>query len=137
MLAAMTDRPTAQPLLPDIAMTVTFVSEAKKFAFAARHDTGESVYISPMLAELAGLDRKSAGRVLVATIASNVDDIGAASSTPWRVMSWGRQDDVARGETAPHLVDGEISAIRRDLEDALATLDKLRVQIEQAIAKLT
>ena len=39
-----------------------------------------------MLAELAGLDRKSAGRVLVATIAANVDDIGSTTTTPWRVM---------------------------------------------------
>src|SRR6185436_12407751 len=37
----------------------------------------------PMLAELAALDRKSAGRVLVATIAANVDDIGSTTRTPW------------------------------------------------------
>jgi hypothetical protein len=48
-----------------------------------------------MLAELAGLDRKSAGRVLVATIAANADDIGSATSTPWRVMSWESRVEVA------------------------------------------
>jgi hypothetical protein len=85
-----------------------------------------------MLAEQAGLDRKSAGRVLVATIAANVDDIGATSTTPWRVMSW-----EPRGEAAPHLVDGEIVTLRNELEDALVTIDKLRVCIEQAISKLT
>jgi hypothetical protein len=85
----------------------------------------------PMLAELAGLDRKSAGRVLVATIAANVDDIGSTSTTPWRVMSW-----EPRGEAAPHLVDGEIVTLRNELEDALVTIDKLRACIEQAISKL-
>jgi hypothetical protein len=131
MLANMTDAPSHPPLIPTVAMTITFVSEAKKFAFAARHDTGESVYISPMLAELAGLDRKSAGRVLVATISANVDDIGATSSTPWRVMSW-----EPRGDAAPHLVDGEIVTLRNELQDALVTVDKLRSQIEQALSKL-
>jgi hypothetical protein len=130
-LANMTDQPTTPPLLPSIPMTVTFVSEAKKFAFAARHDTGESVYISPMLAELAGLDRKSAGRVLVATISANVDDIGSTTTTPWRVMSW-----EARVEVAPHLVDGEIADLRADLESALDTIDKLRTCIEHALRKL-
>ena len=84
-----------------------------------------------MLAEQAGLDRKSAGRVLVATISANVDDIGATSSTPWRVMSW-----EPRGDAAPHLVDGEITTLRNELEDALILIDKLRGQIEQAITKL-
>ena len=64
-----------------------------------------------MLAELAGLDRKSAGRVLVATIAANVDDIGSTTTTPWRVMSW-----EPRAEAAPHLVDGEVTELRADLE---------------------
>jgi hypothetical protein len=118
-------------LIPNIAMTVTFVSEGKRFAFAARHDTGESVYVSPMLAEQAGLDRKSAGRVLAATISANVDDMGASSTTPWRVMSWERH-----GTPAPHLVDGEIVTLRNELEDALVTLDKLRAQLVEAIAKL-
>jgi hypothetical protein len=85
----------------------------------------------PMLAEQAGLDRRSAGRVLVATISANVDDMGASSTTPWRVMSW-----ELRAKVAPHLVDGEISAMRAELEAALATLDKLRTQLEAAIAKL-
>jgi hypothetical protein len=84
-----------------------------------------------MLAEQAGLDRKSAGRVLAATIAANVDDMGASSTTPWRVMSW-----EPRGTTAPHLVDGEIVTLRNELEDALVTVDKLRACIEQAISKL-
>jgi hypothetical protein len=132
MLAHMIDTPTNPPLIPNIAMTVTFVSEPKKFAFAARHDTGESVYISPMLAELTGLDRKSAGRVLVGTIAANTDEMGSQSTTPWRVMSW-----EPRTDAAPHLVDGEISAMRHDLEDMLATVDKLRDQIEQAITRLS
>ena len=84
-----------------------------------------------MLAELAGLDRKSAGRVLVATIAANVDDIGSTTSTPWRVMSWEPRQDAA-----PHLVDGEITTMRNDLQEALVMIDKLRAQLEQAIAKL-
>ena len=84
-----------------------------------------------MLAEQAGLDRKSAGRVLVATIAANVDDVGATTTTPWRVMSW-----EPRGDAAPHLVDGEIATLRNELEDALVLVDKLRGQIEQAITKL-
>ena len=68
----------------------------------------------PMLAELAGLDRKSAGRVLTATISPNVDDIGSTTTTPWRVMSW-----ETNREVAPHLVDGEVTAMRADLEAAL------------------
>jgi hypothetical protein len=131
MLANMTDAPSRPPLIPAVAMTVTFVSEAKKFAFCARHDTGESVYVSPMLAEQAGLDRKSAGRVLAATISANVDDIGATSTTPWRVMSWEPRQDAA-----PQLVDGEVSALRADLEHALATLDTLRACLEHALRKL-
>lgn len=131
MQAAMTDPPSSPPLISNIAMTVTFVSEAKKFAFCARHDTGESVYVSPMLAELAALDRKSAGRVLVATIAANVDDIGSTTTTPWRVMSW-----ESRQAAAPHLVDGEVAALRTDLEHALETLDKLRACIEHVLRKL-
>ena len=85
----------------------------------------------PMLAELAGLDRKSAGRVLVATIAANVDDIGSTTSTPWRVMSWEIRQDVA-----PHLVNGEIAAMRADLQDALALVDQLRTRLEAALTKL-
>ena len=84
-----------------------------------------------MLAELAGLDRKSAGRVLVATISANVDDIGSTTTTPWRVMSW-----ETGGTSAPHLVDGEIAALRTDLEDALVLVDQLRARIEHALAKL-
>jgi cobalamin-dependent methionine synthase I len=85
----------------------------------------------PMLAELAGLDRKSAGRVLVATIAANVDDIGSTTTTPWRVMSWEIRQDVA-----PHLVDGEVTALRADLDDALAIIDQLRARLEAARTKL-
>lgn len=125
MLAAMTTAEPTPTLLHAVAMTVTFVSETKRFAFCARHDTGESVYVSPMLAELAGLDRKSAGRVLHATIATNIDDMGASSSTPWRVMSWGRHVDVAHddgegGGGPPTLADGDtVEALRADLETAL------------------
>jgi hypothetical protein len=85
-----------------------------------------------MLAELASLDRKSAGRALVATIAANVDDIGATTSTPWRVMSW----ESGGANVAPHPVDGEITELRADLEDALATLDKLRARLDHALRKL-
>jgi len=86
-----------------------------------------------MLAELAALDRRSAGRALVATIAANVDDIGATTSTPWRVMSW-----ESGGTAAPNnLVDGEITELRADLEDALATLDKLRARLDHALRKLS
>jgi cobalamin-dependent methionine synthase I len=84
-----------------------------------------------MLAEQAGLDRKSAGRVLVATIAANVDDIGSTTTTPWRVMSWEIRQDVA-----PHLVDGEITELRADLDDALAIIDQLRARLEAARTKL-
>jgi hypothetical protein len=106
---------TAPTLLHAVPMTVTFVSETKRFAFCARHDTGESVYVSPMLAELAGLDRKSAGRVLTATIAANIDDMGASSSTPWRVMSWTQGAD---GVTPASSQAGS-ERLRADLEAAL------------------
>jgi hypothetical protein len=81
---------------------------------------------------LAGLDRKSAGRVLVATIAPNTDELGAASTTPWRVLSW-----EPRGEAAPHLVDGEIVTLRNELEEMRRTLDQVRDQLSQAIQRLT
>jgi hypothetical protein len=84
-----------------------------------------------MLAELASLDRKSAGRALTATIAANVDDIGATTSTPWRVMSWESGANVA-----PHPVEGEITGLRADLEDALVTLGELRARLEHALRKL-
>ena len=84
-----------------------------------------------MLAELAGLDRKSAGRVLVATIAANVDDIGSTTSTPWRVMSW-----ESRQTAAPQLINGEVAALRADLEHALETIDQLRTCIEHILRKL-
>ena len=58
-----------------------------------------------MLTELTGLDRKSAGRVLVATIAPNTDDIGSAFNTPWRLLSW-----EPRGDVAPHLVDEKMAS---------------------------
>lgn len=131
MLAVMTHTPAHEPLIASVPMTVTFVSETKKFAFLARHDTGESVYVSPMLAEQAGLDRKSAGRVLVATIAANVDDVGANSSTPWRVMSW---ETSARD--APRLVENEVDILRADLEEARRAIDQLRLAIDRALARL-
>ena len=46
-------------------------------------------------------------------------------------MSW-----EPRAEAAPQLVDGEVTELRADLEDALVTLDKLRACIEHVIAKL-
>ena len=86
----------------------------------------------PMLAELASLDRKSAGRVLVATIAANVDDIGSPRPARPGASCRGRSGR----RVAPHLVDGEITALRADLEDALATLDKLRARLDHALRKL-
>lgn len=124
------DRPSDQ-LTPHCAMTVTFVSDVKKFAFCARHDTGESVYVSPLLAELAGLDRKSAGRVLVATVSANTDDVGSSSTTPWRVLSWEPRTDVA-----PHLVDGEITTLRNDLEEMKLLAEQLCDRIDRAIQRL-
>jgi hypothetical protein len=84
------------------------------------------------VAELAGLDRKSAGRVLVATVSANTDELGSASTTPWRVLSW-----EPRGTAAPHLVDGEIVTLRNELEEMRRTLDQVRDQLNQAIQRLT
>ena len=41
-----------------------------------------------------------------------------------------------RQAAAPHLVDGEIAALRADLEHALETLDQLRTCIEHVLRKL-
>jgi uncharacterized iron-regulated protein len=84
-----------------------------------------------MLAEQAGLDRKSAGRVMVATIAANVDEAGINSATPWRVMSW---ETAARD--APRLVENEVDILRADLEEARRTIDQLRLAIDRALARL-
>jgi hypothetical protein len=127
-LALMTE--PAPTLLHAVAMTVTFVSETKRFAFCARHDTGESVYVSPMLAELAGLDRKSAGRVLTATIAANIDDMGASSSTPWRVMSWAQDADAVGMKPAAQLAGSEQASLRADLE---AALDLIRSALSRLV----
>jgi hypothetical protein len=80
--------PTERPVLvPDVEMTVTFYSERKHFAFAARHDTGASCYISPMLAEQVGLDRDDAGRVLVGTLATNTVFLCYSDPTASRRLS--------------------------------------------------
>jgi hypothetical protein len=84
-----------------------------------------------MLAEQAGLDRKSAGRVMVATIAANVDEAGINSSTPWRVMSWETSTPAT-----PRLVEGEVDILRADLEEARRTIDQLRLAIERALTRL-
>jgi len=84
-----------------------------------------------MLAEQAGLDRKSAGRVMIATIAANIDDMGASSSTPWRVMSW----ETSAHDT-PRLVENEVDILRADLEDARRAIDQLRLTIERALTRL-
>jgi hypothetical protein len=114
-------------LVPDVAMTVTFYSDHKHFAFAARHDTGASCYISPMLAEQAGLGRASAGRVLVGTLSANTDDHGgnATATTPWRVMSWAGPQ--------PLPVQG---AARDELEDMRHLIDQLKARIETALGRI-
>ena len=118
----------AAALIPGVHMTVTFVSEGKRFAFASRHDTGESVYIAPMLAELAGLDRRSAGRVLVATIAPNTgDDFAGAVTSPWKAMSWDTHAEPAQGGTAD---------LRTDLEDAMRHLEQVRTLLLAVAARL-
>jgi hypothetical protein len=80
----------------------------------------------PLLAEQAGLDRKSAGRELLATISANTDEFAgsASSTTPWRVMSWAHPP-----ASTPIMVDGEISDLRAELEGTL-------VQFEQACDRL-
>lgn len=134
MLAVMIDdSPTPPTLTPNVAMTVTFVSDVKKYAFCARHDNGESVYVSPLLAEQALLDRKSAGRELLATISANTDEFAgsASSTTPWRVMSWSHPPT-----STPILVDGAISDLRAELEDALVLVDQVRDRLRQSLKRL-
>lgn len=134
MLAFMIDdSPTPPTLTPNVAMTVTFVSDQKKFAFCARHDTGESVYVSPLLAEQAGLDRKSAGRELLATISANTDEFAgsASSTTPWRVMSWAQSPT-----SIPVMVDGEICDLRAELEGTLALFEQGCDRLRQALKRL-
>jgi hypothetical protein len=133
MQAAMiSDDPPPPTLIPNVEMTITFISDAKKFAFAARHDNGESVYISPLLAEQTGLDRKSAGRVMTATISANVDEFvgGATSTTPWRVMSWTRQASI------PVMVDGAIDDLRTELEELCHLARQVLARAERALTKL-
>jgi hypothetical protein len=87
----------------------------------------------PLLAEQACLDRKSAGRVLVATISANTDEFAgsASSTTPWRVMSWSHQH-----ASIPIMVDGEISDLRAELEDALVLVDQVRDRLRLALKRL-
>lgn len=108
-------------------VTITFYSDHKHFAFAARNDTGASCYISPMLAEQAGLDRSSAGRQLIATLSPNTDDHGGTptATTPWRVMAWG----------GVHLPPVQ-GASREDLEDVLRHIDQLKARIETALSRI-
>lgn len=115
-------------MAPDVDMTVTFFSEHKGFAFAARNDTGASAYISPMLAEQVGLDRASAGRQLTGTLAPNTDDHGATATqtTPWRVMAWsGERSQPVLGVT------------RGELEEFLAQVEMLRSRLTSALARIS
>jgi hypothetical protein len=87
----------------------------------------------PLLAEQAGLDRKSAGRELVATIAANTDEFAgtASSTTPWRVMSWAQAP-----ASIPILVDGAISDLRAELEGTLVLVEQLRDRLMAALKRL-
>ena len=87
----------------------------------------------PLLAEQACLDRKSAGRELLATISANTDEFAgsASSTTPWRVMSWAHPPT-----STPILVDGAISDLRAELEDALVLVDQLHDRIRQVLKRL-
>jgi hypothetical protein len=87
----------------------------------------------PLLAEQAGLDRKSAGRELVATISANTDEFAGSSSstTPWRVMKWSHPPT-----STPILVDGAIDDLRAELEGVLVLVDQLRDRIHQALKRL-
>ena len=87
----------------------------------------------PLLAEQALLDRKSAGRELVATISANTDEFAgsASSTTPWRVMSWAHPP-----ASVPILVDGAITDLRAELEGTLILVDQLRDRLCQALKRL-
>ena len=87
----------------------------------------------PLLAEQALLDRKSAGRELVATISANTDEFAgsASSTTPWRVMSWAQSP-----ASIPVMVDGAISDLRAEVEDALALVDHTLTLVEQTRDRL-
>lgn len=121
-------------LIHSVPLTITFISEAKKFGFAARQDTGESVYISPMLAEQRRLDRASGGRVLCATLAPNTDDHGgqATTNTPWRVMSWSEHQIEPGTDYDPT----DRSALRADLTDLLRHVDQLQANVDQMRARV-
>lgn len=124
-------RPT---LAPDIPMTVTFYSDRKGFAFAARHDTGASCYISPMLAEQAGLTRNHAGCILVGTVTTNTDDHGgsAAPGCPWRVMSWSAGTLAGEPAASPPAI-GEL---RTELVTALEEIERSTQRLRGALARL-
>jgi hypothetical protein len=87
----------------------------------------------PLLAEQAGLDRKSAGRELVATISANTDEFAgsASSTTPWRVMSWAQAP-----ASIPIMVDGAISDLRAELEGTLVLVEQLRDRLMAALKRL-
>jgi hypothetical protein len=80
-----------------------------------------------MLAEQVSLDRASAGRQLVATLAPNTDDHGgnATANTPWRVMSWGD------AQSRPGL-----AASRDELEDMRHLIDQLKTRIDTALSRI-
>ena len=134
---AMTAPPSADRpvLVPDVAMAVTFYSERKGFAFAARHDNGASCYISPMLAEQIHLGRDDAGRQLAGTVAVNTDDHGAVATpgTPWRVMSW--SPAMLRGTVAAASPPG-LEVLRADLEDALGLARQTVERLQASLARL-
>jgi hypothetical protein len=87
----------------------------------------------PLLAEQAGLDRKSAGRELTATISANTDEFAgtASSTTPWRVMSWAQAP-----ASIPIMVDGAISDLRAELEGTLVLVEQLRDRLMAALKRL-
>ena len=127
----------AKPQNPQICWLVQGVQGVKPTQHAnlqsraiasGRNDTGASCYISPMLAEQAGLDRSSAGRELIATLSPNTDDHGGTptATTPWRVMAWG----------GVHLPPVQ-GASRADLEDVLRHIDQLKSRVELALSRIT
>jgi hypothetical protein len=86
-----------------------------------------------MLAEQAGLNRKSAGMVLRATISANTDEFagGSASTTPWRVMSWTNPPTAT-----PVMVDGAVEDLRAELEDMRIMVRQLLARLDSALNKL-
>jgi hypothetical protein len=87
----------------------------------------------PLLAEQACLDRKSAGRELLATISANTDEFAgsASSTTPWRVMSWAHPPT-----STPILVDGAINDLRAELEGTLIQFEQACDRLRHALKRL-